>query len=147
MSLFDWSLCGILLSIKMNKSIDRLIIAYPIFLIFSFQNLNTGCSFQCVKNLKSLICFLEPNKSKPTVEVKPNANKPPAEAEPSSLSITEDIDEEIDDFLNSSISASEDLTKEETVSEEASLKADYVENMWLNPCLKVYWKETEFNDT
>lgn len=60
------------------------------------------------------------------VQVKPNTSEP----EPQSISITEDIDEELDDFLNSSISASEDFTKEETVTEEASLKADYMEKLW-----------------
>lgn len=66
-----------------------------------------------------------PDKAKPMVQVKPNT----AEPEPQSISITEDIDEELDDFLNSSISASEDFTKEETVTEDASLKADYMEKL------------------
>ena len=48
--------------------------------------------------------------------------------QPKSLSVEEDIDEEIDEFLQSSLSASEDFTKEETMAEDASLKADYVEN-------------------
>ena len=53
----------------------------------------------------------------------------PTGAEPQSLSITEDIDEEMDEFLNSSISASDDFTKEESVSEGASLNADYQEKI------------------
>jgi hypothetical protein len=53
----------------------------------------------------------------------------PSQQQPASLSLDEDIDEEIDDFLNSSISASEELTKEDTVTEEASLRADYTEKL------------------
>ncbi len=56
------------------------------------------------------------------------AAKAPVE-QPASLSVEEDIDEEIDEFLQSSLSASEDFTKEETIAEDASLKADYVEKL------------------
>ncbi len=41
----------------------------------------------------------------------------------------DEIEEEMDDFLNSSVSASEDFTKDETASEAASLKADFVEKL------------------
>jgi len=81
----------------------------------------------------------EDPKPKPAVEVKPMASVKPSEPtpsaaappapEPQSLSITEDIDEEMDEFLNSSISASDDFTKEESVSEGASLRADYEEKL------------------
>jgi len=75
----------------------------------------------------------EDPKPKPAVEVKPMASvkpsEPPSAPEPQSLSITEDIDEEMDEFLNSSISASDDFTKEESVSEGASLRADYEEKL------------------
>ena len=85
------------------------------------------------------IFCLDP-KPKPAVEVKPMASVKPSEPtpsaaappapEPQSLSITEDIDEEMDEFLNSSISASDDFTKEESVSDGASLQADYEEKLW-----------------
>ena len=73
-------------------------------------------------------------KQRPTVEVKPTTTNtartnPNHEPDPQSSSITEDIDEEIDEFLNSSISASDDFSKEETATDDASLKADYVENL------------------
>ena len=67
--------------------------------------------------------------AKPALEVKPmsKTNITEPESNTASVSVDEDIDEEIDEFLNSSISASEDFTKEETVSEETSLKADFVD--------------------
>lgn len=68
-----------------------------------------------------------------SVEVKPMTKvSAPVQADkdpPQSLSLDDDIDEEIDEFLNSSISASEDFTKEETVAEDASIKADYSEKL------------------
>ena len=67
--------------------------------------------------------------AKPALEVNPmsKTNITEPESNTASVSVDEDIDEEIDEFLNSSISASEDFTKEETVSEETSLKADFVD--------------------
>ena len=46
----------------------------------------------------------------------------------SSQEVTENIEEELDSFLNSDISGA-DITKDETVKEDASLKADYVESL------------------
>jgi len=43
--------------------------------------------------------------------------------------ITENIEEELDSFLNSEISGGDDLTKDETIKDDASLKADYVESL------------------
>jgi len=43
--------------------------------------------------------------------------------------ITENIEEELDSFLNSEISGGDDLTRDETIKEDASLKADYVESL------------------
>jgi len=47
----------------------------------------------------------------------------------SSPDITENIEEELDSFLNSDISRGDDLTRDETIMEDASLKADYVESL------------------
>jgi len=43
--------------------------------------------------------------------------------------ITENIEEELDSFLNSEISGGDDLTRDETLKDDASLKADYVESL------------------
>jgi len=43
--------------------------------------------------------------------------------------ITENIEEELDSFLNSEISGGDDLTRDETIKDDASLKADYVESL------------------
>ena len=86
---------------------------------------NSNKSMQIITPL--FLC-LDP-KPKPAVEVKPMASVKPSEPEPQSLSITEDVEEEIDEFLNSSISASDDYTKEESVTEGASLRADYEEKL------------------
>ena len=83
--------------------------------------------------MNHFVTFCLDPKPKLAVEVKPMASvkpsEPPSAPEPQSLSITEDIDEEMDEFLNSSISASDDFTKEESVSEGASLRADYEEKL------------------
>jgi len=47
----------------------------------------------------------------------------------SSPDITENIEEELDSFLNSEISGGDDLTRDETIKEDASLRADYVESL------------------
>lgn len=47
----------------------------------------------------------------------------------SSPDITENIEEELDSFLNSEISGGDDLTRDETLKDDASLKADYVESL------------------
>ena len=67
--------------------------------------------------------------AKPALEVRPMSKAIEAESNTPSVSVDEDIDEEIDEFLNSSISASEDFTKDESVTEDASLRADYVEKL------------------
>lgn len=43
--------------------------------------------------------------------------------------ITENIEEELDSFLNSEISGGDDLTRDETLKDDASLKADYIESL------------------
>jgi len=47
----------------------------------------------------------------------------------SSPDITENIEEELDSVLNSELSGADDFTKDETVKDEESLKADYVESL------------------
>jgi len=54
-------------------------------------------------------------------EVKKSPNSTP--------DITENIEEELDSFLNSEISGGDDLTRDETLKDDASLKADYVESL------------------
>jgi len=47
----------------------------------------------------------------------------------SSPDITENIEEELDSVLNSELSGADDYTRDETVKDEESLKADYVESL------------------
>jgi len=57
--------------------------------------------------------------------VKKEAKKSPD----STPDITENIEEELDSFLNSEISGGDDLTRDETIKDDASLKADYLESL------------------
>ena len=68
-----------------------------------------------------------PDQTKNPAPGKPSITVPPLT---STASIEDDeIEEDMEDFLNSSVSASEDFTKDETASEAASLRADFVDKL------------------